>query len=353
LLEESDANPSADAPTETGLTDRRSWRDGLRDRVVGRGIKWMCGTSTDVPTAAAADIRIFSGGMRFAWLRILRTFGVTTVVARSGFDHPFVCHIGDVAEFPYYHRRALAPELALCTAWLRGEPDPVVYDVGANVGFFSTQLLQMTAPDSLRIHAFEPVPTTFAKLVRSVQTLGLDDRIFPVEAAVLHEEGTVTIAYSDLNSLFSQVAREDRPSDRTGTSRAEVPAISLDTFQARTGTRPALIKIDVEGSEAAVLLGARQMLAGPNPPAIVLEVSPSMLTECGASLDDLERLMSDYSFHYVDDIAGQKRPFGSPVASLGALTWTCNLFAVPRTDVDAKRCVAAFAAARRMLSSLS
>src|SRR4029078_10874263 len=102
----------------------------------------------------------------------------------------------------------------------------------------STQLMQMTASGSLQIHAFEPVPTTFAKLVRSVQTLGLNERIFTVEAAVVQEESTVSIAYSDLNSLFSQVIRKHQQNNRIGNCVAQVPAISLDAFHARTGVRP-------------------------------------------------------------------------------------------------------------------
>ena len=42
------------------------------------------------------------------------------------------------------------------------------------------------------IYAFEPVPTTFAKLVQSVQRLGLNNSIVPVPAAVVAIRGWFT-----------------------------------------------------------------------------------------------------------------------------------------------------------------
>ena len=43
------------------------------------------------------------------------------------------------------------------------------------MGFFATQLAQMLARQSPEVYAFEPVPTTFVKLVQSVNQLGLND----------------------------------------------------------------------------------------------------------------------------------------------------------------------------------
>ena len=345
MNEESSAIDLA-GPAQAGPFGRRTWRCELKQRIVSRGIKWVCGTSSDVPTAAAADVPIVRGAIRFALLRVLQLAGIKRVTATSGFGHPFLCHIGDVAEFPFYHRRALAPELALCSAWMRYETNPVVYDVGANVGYFSTQLVQM-ASHPLKVIAFEPVPKTFDKLAQSVSHLSLERHVEPVSAAVLQDERMVRVAYSELNSLFSQVT--DKRNARVGDGVAEVASISLDRFRSRTGAVPSLIKIDVEGSEAAVLGGAREILSAPVPPALMMEVSPDMLSECDASLDDLERLLPGYLFYYVDDIVGQRRPYGSALASLTELRWTCNVFAIPPVDGYAGRCAEAFEESRRML----
>jgi hypothetical protein len=78
-----------------------------------------------------------------------------------------------------------------------------------------------------------------------------------------------------------------------------------------------------------------------------------MLSECDASLDDLDRLLTGYQFFYVDDIVGQRRPFGSALGSLRELRWTCNVFAIPRTDGHRRRCAEAFDRSRKILRQFS
>ena len=141
-----------------------SWRQRLRTHVVSRGIQMMCGSTVDVSADAAADIPLVRAAVRLSWLKALNAVGVTTFIATSKIGYDFVCHTGDLANFPFYHPRAYQAELELCATWLQGEDRPVIYDVGANGGFFSTHLAQMLAGRTPQIYAFEPVPDTFAKL---------------------------------------------------------------------------------------------------------------------------------------------------------------------------------------------
>src|SRR3981189_3011615 len=139
-----------------------SWRQRLRTHIVSRGIQIMCGSTVEVSAEAATDIPLLSAAMRLSWLKALNALGVTRFVTTSGLGYDFVCHTGDPANFPFYHPRAFQAELELCATWLQREDCPVVYDVGANGGFFSTHLAQMLAGRTPQIYAFEPVPATFA-----------------------------------------------------------------------------------------------------------------------------------------------------------------------------------------------
>src|SRR5258705_11046200 len=113
-----------------------------------------------------------SATLRMSWLKILRSVGVRHFVAHSSLGHRFVCHLGDLfGESPFYNRQLFRPELELCAAWLRRERSPVVFDIGANVGFWSTQLAQMLTDESV-VYAFEPVPQTFCRLIESIESLG-------------------------------------------------------------------------------------------------------------------------------------------------------------------------------------
>jgi FkbM family methyltransferase len=317
-------------PPAPGRSGESAWGKRLRAHVVTRGIEFVCGTSASVSAGAATDVPLVTAALRMAWLRGLGACGVRKITTTSGLGHKFICHIGDIAEYPYYHRRAFEKELALCAAWLDGIEKPVIFDLGANVGFFATQLAQMLAAQEPRIVAFEPVPTTFAKLVQSVESLGLDKRVQPIQAAVIDKPGHVHVNYSQRNSLYAQVGLSGAPPHpRIGNESARAAAISLDHFCALQGRIPALIKMDVEGSEVAALRGAREMLKGADRPALLFEYNPVTLAECGATVAAFEQLLAGYTLHYVDDLDGQLVPFGNPVARLSDIDWQCNLFAVP------------------------
>jgi FkbM family methyltransferase len=315
--------------------ERPGWRQRLRAYIVDQGIQVMCGSGGDVSAAAATDVPLLAGAARLAWLKALNVVGVTRFVARSGLGYEFVCHTGDLANFPFYYRRAYRAELKLCVAWLQGEDSPVVYDIGANGGFFSTHLAQMLAARAPRVYAFEPVPATFAKLAQAVQRLDLSASVVPVPAAVVDNPGPVRISYSERNSLLARVSPRGL-NPRVGDKLAQARGITLDEFCASVEAFPQLLKIDVEGSETAVLRGARDLLSRPDRPAVLFEYNPVALTESGSSVQALLDLLAGYAVHYVDDLAGQKIPFGDPVEA-GEIDWTCNLFAVPLTPFAASR----------------
>jgi FkbM family methyltransferase len=325
---------------------RLSWRQRLRTYVVTHGIQVMCGSTGDVTAAAATDVPLISGAMRLAWLKALQAVGVTRFVATSGLGYDFVCHTGDLANFPFYFRQAYQAELELCAAWLQGDDSPVVYDIGANAGFISTQLAQMLAGRTPKIYAFEPVPATFAKLAQSVERLGLTASVHPVPAAVVDSSGPVRISYSEKNSLLAQVSARGLNS-RVGDKLAPAKGITLDEFCASVEAVPKLVKIDVEGSEVAVLRGARNLLSRPDRPAILFEHNPVTLMESGFSLRTLIELLPGYALHYVDDLGGQRVPFGHPI-EVDKIDWTCNLFAVPLAESSAARWASVLARAQRL-----
>jgi FkbM family methyltransferase len=335
--------------TDASGTVRASF-DDLRARVVKRGIKVMCGPSTSVPVSAAADVPILTAGLRLVWLRALGAIGVRDFVAASGLGYDFVCHIGDLAEFPYYHRSAFQTELEICAAWLEHQDRPVIYDVGANVGFFATQLAQMLGRQQATIYAFEPVPTTFAKLVQSVRRLHLEGRIWPVAAAVFDEAKPLRICYSPRNSLYAQVTPQGL-NERVGDHIAFAAAVTLDAFETLDGATPALIKIDVEGSEVSVLRGAQRLLSRPDRPALMLEYNPVTLSECGAARTAFQDMLAGYRLYYIDDIEGQKLPVGSAVEAVEGIGWICNMFAVPAVEGAEDRWRAAFRSAMSRLEA--
>jgi FkbM family methyltransferase len=323
------------------------WWPNIRNRLVRRGIRTVCGAPDFVSTSAAAEISLLSGGLRFAFVRALGALGVESFLARSGLGYNFLCHTGDLADYPFYHRRAFAKELAICVGWLAHDNEPVVYDLGANVGFISTHLAQMLAERAPTIYAFEPAPETYRRLVASVQRLRLTERVRPVPAAATDAPRKLRILYSKGNSLHAQIVRDDV--DNSSAEMTWVAGVTLDEFSASRGVHPALIKMDIEGSEVAALRGATDLLSRSDPPAILFEHNPISLAQCGARTDALYDLLADYSFYYIDDLRGQMMPLGNPLSSFRSIDWICNIFAAPRGAAYSARWAAALRVAEQRL----
>jgi len=263
------------------------------------------------------------------WLKLLRGIGVKHFRARSGIGVPYICHLGDLSgEVPFYERAHSAAEILLMAQWCGQVEKPVVFDVGANNGFIASQLAQLLRENSPRIFAFEPVPSTFSSLIGSIEALRLQQLVFPICCAISDKAGASAIAYNPTESLFAQVGN-DTSNTRVGSNLAYCATVRLDHVVDCLSVHPTLLKIDVEGSELQVLRSAGPLLDSPDAPAICLEWNPLTLSELNNSSDEIVQSLLNYSFYYIDDFEGQRKPFGEEVRNLGEISWVCNVFAVP------------------------
>lgn len=284
--------------------------------------------------------------VRQGLLALLRGVGVRRFTTTSGLGLPFLCHVGDFAgEHAFYNVGAHRLELALMAAWCHHVDNPVIYDVGANIGFVSTQLAQMLAHRGPAIIAFEPVGSTFGKLKQSIDALGLARCITPLCCAVSDQPGFVSIAFDDSRSLFAQVTTDADSADQAR-SLSWAASQTLDRAAESLPGPPVLIKVDVEGFEAHVFRGARRLLSASAPPALSFELNPATLTQVGSSSAAVRDALPGYAFVYVDDFEGQLLPFGSRVDDVTTLAHVCNLFAVPHSALLSGRwdeCLRVFA----------
>lgn len=142
--------------------------------------------------------------------------------------------------------------------YLTQPTQPIVFDVGANIGKYSNYILQVN-PQS-QIFAFEPHPKTFQKLVANISSA----QIQAVHAGCGDRAGELTI-YDYANndgsshaSLYKEVVEDIYQQESLAT---QVQIIELDTFIQENGvTHIDLLKIDTEGHELAVLKGAKNAI---------------------------------------------------------------------------------------------
>jgi FkbM family methyltransferase len=140
------------------------------------------------------------------------------------------------------------------------EPADTVVDVGANLGEYTLIAARRVGPAG-RVFAFEPHPGNNRLLTRSIETNGLANvDVFPF--ALSDARGQ---AFLDVSSGSHSGLARLTDSDGSGGNVA-VACETLDTVRDRERIpRVALLKIDVEGFEPAVLRGAERTLTEDRP----------------------------------------------------------------------------------------
>jgi FkbM family methyltransferase len=141
------------------------------------------------------------------------------------------------------------------------KPGDVVYDLGANVGFFTLVCARLVGPGGA-VYAFEPMPANVATLRHNVAINGLEN-VHVVECAASSSTGSATLLISHWSAFHRLEGKDQFRSEQEfkDTGRMTVPTITIDDFVDRDGVSPpTLVKIDVEGAELAVLQGMARTL---------------------------------------------------------------------------------------------
>ena len=163
-------------------------------------------------------------------------------------------------------------ELRLVRRFLAGGGDFV--DVGAHVGLYAVRAAMLLRGRG-RVLAFEPNPVARAQLEENVR-LNACDNVIASEQAASSREATATLAVPRSNDpSFSTL---DAAPFEQG-EPIEVATTTVDAEVERHGLRPALVKIDVQDHEVAVLDGMQRTLA--LRPAVLCEVGETTVAAVG------------------------------------------------------------------------
>lgn len=134
-------------------------------------------------------------------------------------------------------------------------PGALIVDVGANFGLYAIESGRLSGGDATVV-AFEPQPRQFALLEKNITGNGLARTIVAIQKAVSSKAGTAEFFVAQSNS-FSGL-RDTGRSARSETISVEVT--TLDEEPLLAGQSVDLIKIDVEGAERDVLIGATALI---------------------------------------------------------------------------------------------
>lgn len=134
---------------------------------------------------------------------------------------------------------------------------PVLWDIGANIGYMSAEFLNLLP--NARVLAIEPLPDIFAILRQNLEKIS-PHRALCLNYAVSDHSGTARMQRISRNSGGSFISSDGD----------EVTTVSGDTLLDLAPV-PTVIKIDVEGHEAQVLRGLKNVLSNPELRAVVFE----------------------------------------------------------------------------------
>lgn len=176
------------------------------------------------------------------------------------------------------------------------KPGDVFVDVGANIGFYSI----VAAARGARAVAFEPIERARRAIAASADLNGTSDRIRISSRALSDACGT---------SFFT--AGHDNTNSLTGSAEGSIE-IEVSTLDRELDAAPALIKIDAEGFDLAVLRGGAERVLPTDKPAIVVELA------CGGLAIREWLLAHDYVLFSYEPEAKALVPFVARATPSGA-----------------------------------
>ena len=239
-----------------------------------------------------------------AWLQRHRTGNVPCVL-------PGTSREVDLPRRDFYESYAYFAEIKPGRRELRyflGQlrPGDVLFDVGAFRGVFSLAAVTRFGAD-ITVHAFEPVSTNLASLEK-VLALNSISSVRVVNATVGDTEplrGKVDLSTGMFTN--SETFLED--------GGALIAHTTLDDYVRETGVTPTVIKLDVEGFEAEVLAGGRELLTSKKP-RIWLEMHPQLLAAKGQSETQVRANLESlgYRLSFFED-------YRLPTRNLGYHVW--------------------------------
>jgi FkbM family methyltransferase len=193
--------------------------------------------------------------------------------------------------------------------------DSIVADVGANQGLYTLWLARIAAKG--HVYGLEPDAELFQCLEKNIRDNQLTN-ISAIRAAASNRSGTLAFTSNELNR------GDNRASMHSGLE--QVRAVTIDEIVASSGLD--LLKVDVQGFEIEVLLGAQQTLRNNPGLTVVFEFWPYGLRQAGHQPQELLDLLKSAGF----SISALGHDGKAGVMPKEALRWKrvtqyCNLIA--------------------------
>jgi FkbM family methyltransferase len=135
----------------------------------------------------------------------------------------------------------------------------VVFDIGANVGWYAVNLARVVSPRGGRVYAFEPIPTTFSSLQRNIALNNLAHAITAEPIALGDAPGNADFFVPRVTGSVAASRRQILTTEDNARIGARVETVD-DVASRLNLSRLDLVKCDVEGGELMMLRGAQRTI---------------------------------------------------------------------------------------------
>lgn len=213
------------------------------------------------------------------WLNLASFWIKRKIAFPQKLDYPRHDLYMQVSTLPEYHRLRPYLKEPWTVEWIETsiQPGDVFYDIGANIGGYSLIAAQASAGQA-NVFAFEPGYATFHTLCDNIVLNHCEKNITPFPIALSNQTELTHFNYSSLESgaaLHNLGKTEELASEGDAPLYQQVVvSYSLDDFIAQFSLPvPNHIKLDVDGTELAVLHGAKQTLANPRVRSLMVELN--------------------------------------------------------------------------------
>jgi len=142
----------------------------------------------------------------------------------------------------------------------------VMGDIGANVGAYTILAARNAGATVISV---EPVPETFAHLQDNVEVNNLVGLVTTINCGAGSAKGVIEFT-NRMDAINHVATNEDKSNNH---EVIMVPVVPLDEIF--NDSKPALLKIDVEGYEHEVIKGALKLLQSESLEAVIIELNGS------------------------------------------------------------------------------
>ncbi len=180
--------------------------------------------------------------------------------------------------------------------WLRDLNIQTVFDIGANVGQFATEI-RAELPDA-QIYSFEPLSECYTKLT---QTFKRDSHFKAFNCALGETTSSMTMnksSYTPSSSLRPMATSHKELFPHTAQSKPETISIKRldDMWSELNPQKNILIKVDTQGYEDKVIAGGMNAFASAS--TAIIEASFVQLYEGQPLFNDIYQKMISFGFKY-------------------------------------------------------